>query len=107
MAEPPWKMFASNPQLVDSLYDALEPTVSRVLAMIEDPESHAIRQQTAFDFLRRFVNSLNPIMLGNFLSFVTGFCVCSSKKITIQFNSLEGANEGQPPTHVLQSFIYP
>ncbi len=83
-----WKTF--SPLIVDHLYDTLQPSVHRVLAMIEEPTITNLREDATFDFLRRFINSLAPEMLANFLSFVTGFSVCSHKKILVQFNQLTG-----------------
>lgn len=85
-----------TPQIVDELYDALRPTVPRVLAMIDEPTAATPHEDMTFDFLRRLIHSLNPQMLQKFLCFVTGFSVCSPKKITLQFNQLDGF--GRRPT---------
>ena len=63
-----------------------------------------------FDYFRQFIHSLSSEKLARFLCFVTGFSVCSSKKITIQFNSLEGfqrrltANTGGMVLHLPVSY---
>ena len=66
------------------------PTTSHVWEMINEPGIFNKNEDRMFDYLRRFIHSLSPEELASFLCFVMGFSVCSSKKITIQFNSVEG-----------------
>ena len=57
----------STPKIVNNLYDALCPTVSRLLAMIEEPDATTPREDMTLDFLRQFVNALSPEMQQKFL----------------------------------------
>lgn len=80
----------TNPCLVEAMYEVLTPTIPRVWNLIQEPNFFSVNQEVAFDYLRRFVHSLSSDLLVKFLCFVTGFSVCASEKMRIQFNSMEG-----------------
>ena len=79
-----------SPSIVEALYDMLTPTVTRVWAMVEEPALSTPSEDMTFDYLRRFIHSLSAECLVKFLCFVTGFSVCTSKSIAVQFNAQEG-----------------
>ena len=78
-----------NARLVDRLYSMLTSTVSTVWSMIKEPALNTPSENTTFDYLRRLLHSLSPELLVKFLYFVTGFSVCSMRKIKILFNSAQ------------------
>ena len=85
-----WNRCTGNTLLVDAMYEMLHPTTTRVWEMIAEPDFKNQSEEAVYDFLRRFVYSLVPQVLVRFLSFITGFSVCSNKKIKVLFNSMEG-----------------
>lgn len=95
----------TTPALVVRLYDMLRPTVPLVWAMIEEPSLSTPAKDVTFDYLRRFIHSLSAEMLKKFLRFVTGMSVCSNKKITVQFNLLEGFQQ-RPTSHTCSQSLH-
>ena len=89
-AHPSFWGMCNNPTLIVSLYDLLQPTTERVLAMVSEPQFNTMSKQTVFDYLRRFIQSLSTDDLGKFLRFTTGFSVCGPGSIKLVFNSVQG-----------------
>lgn len=54
--------------------------------MIDETYPSTEQEDDVIDFLRRSIDSFDEKMLGSFLTFVTEYCVCSSKKICVHFN---------------------
>lgn len=113
-------LIAAHPQLwnvissqdLDRLYSDLVPTGRRVWQLI-CPVSSKLNQQEekVYDFLRRFVMSLNPRMLGLFLRFVSGSSYAGSE-IKVDFNAQEAgfkrsplANTCSPHLHLSTSYM--
>ena len=72
------------------IYKAQQASISKVLAMLEDPETSNPNEDRVFGYLQQFVGSLAEDTVRQFLRFVTGSAVCTSTPITVTFNNLEG-----------------
>lgn len=113
-------LMAAHPELwqcisvedIDYLYSDLIPTPRRVWQLISPVNEVMNRQEEkVFDFLRRFVLSLNSRMLRLFLRFVSGSSYVGPK-IKVDFNSQEAgfkrsplANTCSPHLHLSTSYI--
>lgn len=82
---------------IDSLYERLVPTVSRVIASFRAEERNEAERDT-MKHLKRFVRGLDKVKLGKFLQFITGSNVMISDAINIVFTRLEGL-ERRPIAH--------
>ncbi len=106
-----WK--AISVEDINKIYSDLNPTPRRVWQLISPLNEVMTRQEEkVFDFLRRFVLSLNSRMLGLFLRFVTGSSY-AGPQIKVDFNSQEAGfkrspsvNTCSPHLHLPTSYYY-
>jgi hypothetical protein len=73
-----------------SVYKALQATPAKVLALLDDAFVTNLSRERVFGYLQQYVGNMQEDELSYFLRFVTGSSVCSSKTITIIFNSTDG-----------------
>ena len=83
---------------VSSAYQALEPTMKKVLGMLDAmPVTNA--ERAALDYFKRFVRGLEIPQLKCLLMFITGADVICVPKIQVDFTKLEGFQR-RPIAHV-------
>lgn len=88
--------FASTDLLLQ-LFARATPTTKKVIALLDaNPETNA--QRDALSYLKRYVRGLEGEKLTKFLRFCTGSNMLCVEKITVSFNTLEGA-ERRPVAH--------
>ena len=112
-------MMSAHPELwrcitiedIDRIYSDLVPTPRRVWQLISPVNDMNRQEEKIFDFLRRFVLSLNPRLLGLFLRFVSSSCYAGAK-IKVDFNTQEAgfkrsplANTCSPHLHLATSYV--
>ena len=69
--------------------------------MLEDQEGETANEERVLGYLRQFIASLSAKDLRAFLRFCTGSTVCTKNKLSIAFNSLEGASR-RPIAHTCE-----
>jgi hypothetical protein len=97
---------------IDHLYTDLIPTPKKVWQLISPVNETLTRQEEkVFDFLRRFILSLDCRMLGLFLRFTSGSSY-AGPKIKVDFNSQEAGfkrsplvNTCSPHLHLSTSYV--
>jgi len=72
------------------LYKALNASASSVLQSITEPEAMNAAEERMYQFLRTYISNMKEDKIRQFLRFVTGSAVLTSKSITITFNNLSG-----------------
>lgn len=77
-------------QDVQSLYKSLTVTASRVLGILQFPDTTNAAEERILGYLSSMVGNMNEVQLQNFLRFVTGSSVVLGKAIHVQFNGLSG-----------------
>ena len=88
---------------ISHLYSDLIPTPKRVWQLISLVNEIMTRQEEkVFDFLRRFVLSLNSRMLGLFLRFVSG----AGANIKVDFNSQQAGFTRRPLANTCSSHLH-
>ena len=68
----------------------LTPSARKVATLIAEPDAMSASQQAVYNFLLRFIRSLNAEMLGRFLRFSTGSSVVTVDIVKVDFNALTG-----------------
>ena len=68
----------------------LTPSARKVATLIAEPDAMSASQQAVYNFLLRYIRSLNAEMLGRFLRFSTGSSVVTVDIIKVDFNALTG-----------------
>lgn len=82
---------------VKRLYESLEPTTKKVLAMVDAmPVTNADR--SSLEFLKRFIRGMDIVKLKSFVMFVTGADVICVPTIHVNFIKLKGF-ERRPIAH--------
>lgn len=79
-----------NPSDFESLYEALTPSVPRVLQNLRTENDLKPEEEVAFYYLKDFVGNMDQELLERFLRFVTGRPSASLSPITVSFNRAEG-----------------
>ena len=76
----------------------MKPNAKKVIKALH-PEIRNESEQQSFDFLKKFIKSLDPSSLKGFLKFVTGSDVLlKDQKISISFYMVDGL-ERRPVAH--------
>lgn len=73
-----------------AIYKALQASPAKVLAMLNDVSTVNQSQDRVYGYLLQYVGNMREDEVRNFLRFVTGSAVCSSRPINVTFNSLDG-----------------
>jgi len=82
---------AKTPNDIQKIHTALTATPTKVLSMLDIPETMNPAEDRVATFLSTMIgNMTHPEDLRNFLRFVTGASVCVAAKIHVQFNHLHG-----------------
>ncbi len=82
---------------VCNLYESLEPTHKKVLAMVHcEPTTHA--ERSSLDYIKRLIRGLDTAQLKSLLMFTTGSDVVCVPTIRVIFTKLEGL-ERRPIAH--------
>ena len=79
------------------IYRAQQASASKVLALIEDPQTSNPNEERVYGYLQQFIGSLRGDELRSLLRFATGSSVCGSS-ITVCFNNLQGLAR-RPTSH--------
>ena len=79
-----------NVQSINELFLGMKPNAKKVIKALH-PEIRNESEQQSFDFLKKFIKSLDPSSLKGFLKFVTGSDVLlKDQKISISFYLVDG-----------------
>ena len=89
---------------IHSIYRAQQVSASKVLAMLDDPQTSNLNEERVYGYLQQFIGSLREDELRSFLRFTTGSAVSSSVHISVCFNSLEGLAR-RPTSHTCSSCL--
>ena len=73
-----------------AIYNALQASPAKVLALLDDESCSNKSEERIFGYLRQYIGNMQPDEIRNFLRFVTGSSVCSSKVISVTFNAVDG-----------------
>ena len=87
------------------LYKGLQVSPMKVLALLESVNVTTQAEERVFGYLRQYIGNLKGDDLRNFLRFITGSCVASSKALTVSFNATSGIARrpfGHTCTHTLE-----
>ena len=79
------------------IYRVQQASASKVLALIEDPQTSNPNEERVYGYLQQFIGSLRGDELRSLLRFATGSSVCGSF-ITVCFNNLQGLAR-RPTSH--------
>ena len=87
-----------NVQSINELFLGMKPNAKKVIKALH-PEIRNESEQQSFDFLKKFIKSLDPSSLKGFLKFVTGSDVLlKDQKISISFYLVDGLGR-RPVAH--------
>ena len=87
-----------------AIYTALQVSPAKVLALLEDVSLANPNQDRVFGYLQQYIGNMQGDEARNFLRFVTGSSVCSSRAISVSFNTLEGLSR-RPIGHTCSSML--
>ena len=79
-----------SPDTMAELYRHLTLNPRKVIKMLHFPEACSPQQERVFGYFRTMIGNSSPNELRLLMRFITGSCVCSSDKITVQLNGLSG-----------------
>ena len=88
-----------------ALYRALQVAPAKVLSLLDDSRVTNQAEERVFEYLKQYIGNMKDDELQNFLRYVTGFSVVSTKAITVSFNALDGLARrpiGHTCTHTIE-----
>ena len=79
-----------SPDYIAELHKHLTVTPAKMLQFLRLPDAHTPQQQQVCSYLRTMIGNLNKDKLRLLMRFITGSCVCTTNKIVVAFNGLQG-----------------
>ena len=93
----------SSDKMVE-LYKHLSLNPSKMIQMLHFPDACSPQQKRVYSYLRTMIGNLSSNELRLLMRFITGSCVCSTDKITVQLNGLSSL-ASRPIVHTCDCVI--
>lgn len=72
------------------IYMSMQATPAKILSMLCDVTTSTPKEEAVLSYLRQYIGNMRREELQVFLRFVTGASVCTSNRLSVTFNSVEG-----------------